>query len=366
MLFPDDDELPRVPQQQQQQPPAAPAPAPAAPRVLLRTTVQADRERAQLTAALLAVSQGKRPDPDIPLANQPAIVAACEQFKNDQMHPKMFHCTECKERTWANEKQDKVAYRGTICVRCVDQQNKDATASGDINAPYKFSAGNDMDPLNGPQEAILQWLHIMLVNPPTLVEYAMISPHDVIMHMVRLVGGAAGFKGSCISLTRDLTPLLKILPRLPKELSIITVVKPGQDHSECSLFKARKQKLKNIFKLLKENSLLWNNNNNITIDATRLESLPVNGSVFRDLPQIVLQPNPDHVNPDVPPPNDNPIGPPLPPFISSQETDDENYGFHQGAVEENREGDQIMHTHLFTAAAKVGVTEQAKIRAIFG
>ena len=190
------------PQQQLQpphQPPAAAAAAAApAAGVRIRSTVQVARDRAQLAAALLAVGQGQRPVPDIPMVNQPAIFAACEAFKHDQMHPEMFHCSECKERTWANEKQSKVEYRGTICVRCVDQQKKDAKETGDDNVVYKFSAANDMDPFNGPQLAINKWLHIMLDNPPTLVECAMISPHDVVMQMVRLVGGAAGFSSSSL------------------------------------------------------------------------------------------------------------------------------------------------------------------------
>ena len=65
------------------------------------------------------------------MVHQPAIFEACEAFKHDQMHPEMFHCSECKERTWANEKQSKIEYRGTICVRCIDQQKKDAKETGD-------------------------------------------------------------------------------------------------------------------------------------------------------------------------------------------------------------------------------------------
>ena len=64
MLFPaEDDEIPRVPQQQQQQPPqpppAAAAQVPAVLGVRIRSTLQVNRDRAQLTAALLAVGQGQ-------------------------------------------------------------------------------------------------------------------------------------------------------------------------------------------------------------------------------------------------------------------------------------------------------------------
>ena len=100
------------------------------------------------------------------MVHQPAIFEACEAFKHDQMHPEMFHCSECKERTWANEKQSKIEYRGTICVRCIDQQKKDAKEMGDNNVVFKYSAANDMDPLNGPQAAIMKWLHLVLERKP--------------------------------------------------------------------------------------------------------------------------------------------------------------------------------------------------------
>ena len=78
------------------QPPAAAAAAPAAAagRVPLRSTVQIAREREQLASALRSAALGERPDPDIPMVNQPSIVSACEAFKYDQMHPEIFHCSE--------------------------------------------------------------------------------------------------------------------------------------------------------------------------------------------------------------------------------------------------------------------------------
>ena len=71
------------------------------------------------------------------------------------------------------------------------------------------------------------------------VEEMLISAVICIMSIYRLCHGQYGYKGHVINLPQDITTFATSLPRLPKELDILTVRKNGSDSTHRD-FRVRK------------------------------------------------------------------------------------------------------------------------------
>ena len=107
----------------------------------------------------------------------------------------------------------------------------------------------------------------------TQTEEMLIARALPIMRIYIKPGGQRGYSGHCINLPQDLNELASVLPRCPKDLSIIVVRVKGRDNTFKDV-NVRRQKV--------HNALLWLLQNNshykdITIDQHALDCLPING-----------------------------------------------------------------------------------------
>ena len=97
-----------------------------------------------------------------------------------------------------------------------------------------------------------------------------------IMSIYRLPHGQYGYKGHVINLPQDITTLATSLPRLPKELDILTVRKDSSDSTHCD-FRVRKAAVLNTLLCLKQHNKYYRK---IYIDYTALNVLPEDGNLL--------------------------------------------------------------------------------------
>ena len=177
------------------------------------------------------------------------------KWNMQQFHKSMqfviCQCMVCKEAWPINAKPKSAA--GYMCSRC----------SRDKCVPKKFSDANAMIPAPVPIE--LQGL--------TQTEEMLIAQALSIMRIYIKPGGQRDYSGYCINLPQDLNGLASVLPRCPKDLSIIVVMVKGRGNTFKDV-NVQRQKV--------HNALLWLLQNNshykdITIDQHALDCLPING-----------------------------------------------------------------------------------------
>ena len=87
----------------------------------------------------------------------------------------------------------------------------------------------------------------------TQIEEMLIARALPIMRVYIKPGGIRGYSGHCINLPQDVKELATVLPRFPKDLSVIMVKVKGRD-STFKNVNLRKQKV--------HNALLWLMQNN--------------------------------------------------------------------------------------------------------
>ena len=107
----------------------------------------------------------------------------------------------------------------------------------------------------------------------TQTEEMLIARALPIMRVYIKPGGQMGYSGHCINLPQHVEELASILPRYPRDLSVIVLKMKGK-HDTFRDVKVRREKV--------HNALLWllRNNphySNVTINQHALESLPVDG-----------------------------------------------------------------------------------------
>ena len=218
-----------------------------------------------------------------------------DTLKNGQLHEqswaksniKDFHksmqfsvlqCTICKE-AWPI-KSTRRSLSNYTCLRC----------TRDKNVPKKFSCDNFMIPRSVPAE--LQGL--------TQTEEMLIARALPIMRIYIKPGGQRGYSGHCINLPQNINELALVLPRYPKDLSIIVIKVKGKDNTFKDV-NVRREKV--------HNALLWLKCNNphykdVTIDQHALNSLPANGALT-DLMTVESDSDivsDDMISPDLGPP----------------------------------------------------------------
>jgi hypothetical protein len=108
-----------------------------------------------------------------------------------------------------------------------------------------------------------------------MVEEQLISPVSAIMSVFRLAGGQLLNRGYCASFTKNLGPLCHLLPRLPKDVSIIVIkyVDQQNNHKE---FEVNRYRVEMVLRYLCNYNELWKAHG-ITISYTNLVGLPENG-----------------------------------------------------------------------------------------
>ena len=107
------------------------------------------------------------------------------------------------------------------------------------------------------------------------VEEMLISAVIPIMSIYRLPHGQYGYKGHVINLPQDITTFATSLPRLPKELDILTVRKDGSD-SKHRDFRVRKAVVLKALLWLKQHNKYYQK---IDIDYNALNDLPEDGNL---------------------------------------------------------------------------------------
>jgi len=161
-----------------------------------------------------------------------------------------FHCPHCHE-LWPTEKDR--------CETCFSDR---------VN---KWTVANQMVPNLDKLTPELQ----KSFEDLTMVEEQLISPVSAIMSVFRLAGGQLFNRGYCASFTKNLGPLCRLLPRLPKEVSII-VIKSVDQQNNHKEFEVNRVRVEMVLRYLCHYNELWKAHG-ITISYTNLDGLPENG-----------------------------------------------------------------------------------------
>jgi len=150
------------------------------------------------------------------------------------------------------------------CNRCYSEET----------SPKKFSAGNNMDPGEVPEE----------LRDLTEIEEMLIAQVFTVVSVYRLRGGQHGYRGNVINFPQDIQEFTKQLPRQPSSLDVLVVRR--QTANEPTAFRdfiVRREKVARALLWLKKHNGYYKD---ITIDNEILQTLPENGSVFNILPHL--------------------------------------------------------------------------------
>ena len=161
------------------------------------------------------------------------------------------HCQICLE-AWPLNVGSKVPEHFK-CSRC----------KNDKELPNKFSKENLMTP--SPLPDVLCGL--------TQVEEMLIARAVPIMHIYIKPGGQRGYSGHTVNLPQDIGQLALLLPRYPKDLSIIIIKAKGKGGSIRNL-SVRRQVVSDALYWLIENNPQYSD---VQINVHALNSLPENG-----------------------------------------------------------------------------------------
>ena len=215
-----------------------------------------------------------------PLHDQCWANVNMKQF-HKSMQYLILQCIVCKE-AWPSISKPK-SPNSYVCSRC----------SRDKGTPKKFSCDNAMIPDPVPIE--LQDL--------TQTEEMLIAQAPPVMRVYTKPGGQRGYSGHCVNLPQHVEELATVLPRYPRDLSIIVIKMKGKDNTFKDI-KVRRQKVHNALSWLVNNNLHYKH---INISQHALETLPVDG-VPSDL--MTVESDGDDLSdeitlPDLGPSNDN-------------------------------------------------------------
>lgn len=252
--------------------------------------------RDQLKADLILA--GKGIVPDILLIDQIAMKTTMNNFINKINTTKMETCKYCSER-WFNDGGKYIGNNEFVCKDDLPGHNK----SIKTNVPYigKFSKENNMNPYYHPNpEAMEDYRNLMLLSKPTKIECALFSNQRVIMKIYKLKGphGGSNFgtSGNVVNVPQDLGPLCRIFPRLVWDSGFFYVrSSTGVEPNDYKDFKVRRFIVFSWLTFLKKWNIAYKD---IEINLINLNLLPVDGSVFHQLP--ILEPDNHDVVENIP------------------------------------------------------------------
>ena len=140
--------------------------------------------------------------------------------------------------------------------------------------PKKFSAENNMDPGDVPEE----------LKGLTEIEEMLIAQVFTVMSVYRLRGGQNGYRGNIINFPQDVHEFTKWLPRNPFSLDVLVVQRQSSNETTAYRdFYVRRDKVARALVWLKANNRYYED---IIIDNEILQSLPENGSIVSQFTQI--------------------------------------------------------------------------------
>ncbi|CAG8753569.1 12071_t:CDS:1, partial [Rhizophagus irregularis] len=147
------------------------------------------------------------------------------------------------------------------------------------NLPKKFSADNNMNPGEVPDE--LQGF--------TEIEEMLIARIFPVMSVYRLRGGQHGYRGNVINFPQDVQEFATKLPRHPSSLDVLVIRRKSESNPEAFRdFRVRRLKVACALIWLKENNRYYAD---ITIDHEVLRSLPNNDPIDEQLQDIEEEPD---------------------------------------------------------------------------
>lgn len=172
-----------------------------------------------------------------------------KKFRDKVDKFKHVHCTKC------NESFLSIVLTKGECKSC----------HRDRNSPKKFSAENNMDPGEVPDE--LQDL--------SEIEKMLITRVFPVMSVYRLRGGQHEYRENVINFPQDIKEFATNLPRHPLSLDVLIIRRKSENNSGAFRdFRVRHFKVARALIWLKENNRYYSD---ITIDHEILRSLPDDG-----------------------------------------------------------------------------------------
>ena len=146
---------------------------------------------------------------------------------------------------------------------------------------------NDMDPLVPidhlkKDEFLAEFYQLSNERKLTTIEEALIAKNQVLMQAFRLKGGSYGFKGGVICFPQRISDLTRILPRKVNELKIVIVrSKTGDSPADFKEFKVRRDYVRDWLLFLIKWSPIYSD---VSINENNMDELPMDLSVYHDLP----------------------------------------------------------------------------------
>ena len=221
---------------------------------------------------------------ELPIHQEEDVVINIPNPPNDQGATENVHqqCLESfdpvdgrlEDQEWARDiMRDYASYCSSMklqtCTICTETwpvihvRAGSYTCSKCRNNKTKFSMENISKPSPIPEE--LQGL--------TMVEKLLICRASPIMRVYKRPGGQRAYKGHCVSVAQNITQIVNVLPKLPSEIDIIVVRKPGENNTHQD-FKVRRRKVSEALEYLHEHCPAYTD---IVVDNDRLQSLPEDG-----------------------------------------------------------------------------------------
>jgi ATP-dependent DNA helicase PIF1 len=143
---------------------------------------------------------------------------------------------------------------------------------------HRYSAENEADPGVIPDD--LAWILFGL----TQMEEMLCSLASPCFLMWVSKGGQYKSRGNVITFSQDIAPLCTTLPRIPEQLDVLVVRKPGaRNGATYRDFRVRKNKVLAFLRYLKNNNPYYAN---ITLRPSDQVDLPIDGDVLERLPHV--------------------------------------------------------------------------------
>ena len=189
-----------------------------------------------------------------PLHQQSWMLEQMKAFEQEMCAINMRWCTLCKEH-WAHRGSDRGELMGFVCEQCCNAQRNGVVP--------KFSAANNMDPGEVPQE----------LKGLTMVEEMLIALACPIMTVRRLKGGQTGYSGQVINMPQDVAQFATELPRDVHDLPILIIRRKDQRNNLLDCRVRRNHVIRALGWLQAHNAFY----RQITVVPYRVEALPQNG-----------------------------------------------------------------------------------------
>ena len=203
-----------------------------------------------------------------PMCAQPEYLAQFDSENYGQLH----------QQLWAQQNirkfHDEIALTIYKCIVCHEawpinrntgntEQYTCTRCKRDKFIPKKFSLGNSMIPTNVPTE----------LEDLTQVEEMLIAKALPVMSVYVKPGGQRAYSGHCINFPQDVKQLAKILPRYPKDVSVIILKMKGKDNTFKDV-RVRRKKVLDALTWLVQNNPLYDD---VLIDMQCINQLPEDG-----------------------------------------------------------------------------------------